>query len=74
MLSTPEVFPIYVPSHAEKDVLIGEHWIFVRLTDPEWFIERLREPDPPATGDAPPETMRSLRGVDWQRSVIPRRP
>ena len=73
ILSTPEVFAVYVPAHAEKDILIGEHWNFIRLSDPEWFIERLREPDPPAVGNAPAESMRALREIDWQRTVVPHR-
>lgn len=37
----------------------------------EWFIERLQAPDPPATGDAPPETMKPLKELDWSRVVVP---
>lgn len=73
ILTTPEVFAVYVPSHAERDLLIGEHWNFMKLNDPEWYIERLRDPEPPANGDAPPESMRPLREMDWQRAVIPHR-
>jgi hypothetical protein len=70
VLSTPEVFAVYVPSHAERDVMVGEHWYFLKLRDAEWYVDRLREPDPPATGDAPPETMRPLNDLDWNRIVI----
>jgi hypothetical protein len=73
VLSTPEVFAAYVPSHAEADRLIGEHWIFFKLRDAEWFTERLANPDPPAHDDAPPESLRPLRGVDWSGIVVPQR-
>jgi hypothetical protein len=73
VLSTPEVFSAYVPSHAERDLLIGEHWLFFKLGDSEWFVDRLQSPDPPATGDAPPETFRLLRELDWSRVVVPYR-
>ena len=71
VLSTPEVFAVYVPSHAERDLLIGEHWLFFKLRDAEWFVERLQDPDPPATGDAPPEAMRPLRDLEWDKAVVP---
>jgi hypothetical protein len=73
VLSTPEVFAAYVPTRAEGDRMIGEHWIFFKLREAEWFIERLQDPDPPADGDAPPESMKELRELDWTRTVIPRR-
>ena len=73
ILSTPEVFAAYVPSHAERDLMIGDHWLFLKLRDAEWFVDRLAEPDPPASGDAAPETMRPLRDLDWNRIVVPHR-
>lgn len=73
VLSTPEVFAVYVPSHVERDLLIGEHWLFLKLRDAEWFIERLQDPDPPADGDAPPESMRPLRDLDWSTLTAPHR-
>jgi len=73
ILSTPEVFALYVPSHAERDLMIGEHWLFLKLRDAEWYVDRLAEPDPPASGDAAPETMRPLRDLDWNRIVVPHR-
>ena len=57
----------------ERDILIGEHWVFVKLRDAEWYVDRLRDPDPPATGDAPIETMRALRDLDWNRVVVPQK-
>lgn len=71
VLGTPEVFAVYVPSHAERDLLIGEHWLFFKLREAEWFVERLQDPDPPASGDAPAEQLRPVRELDWTRIVIP---
>lgn len=73
VLSTPEVFAVYVPSHVERDMMIGEHWLFLKLRDAEWFIERLQDPDPPADGAAPPESMRPLRELDWRSLTVPHR-
>jgi hypothetical protein len=73
VLSTPEVFAVYVPSHVERDLLIGEHWLFLKLRESEWFVERLRDPEPPADGDVPAEQLRPLRELDWSRLVIPQR-
>jgi len=71
VLSTPEVFAVYVPSHAERDLMIGEHWLFFKLKDAEWFIEKLQDPEPPADGDAPVEQLKPARDLDWSRGVIP---
>jgi hypothetical protein len=73
VLSTPEVFAAYVPSHAEADRLIGEHWIFFKLRDAEWFTERLQDPDPPASGDLAPEDMKPLPALDWSTLAAPHR-
>ena len=74
VLSTPEVFAAYVPSHVEGDRMIGEHWIFFKLRDGEWLVERLQDPDPPATGDALPDQLRPLKDLDWKKVVIPYKP
>ena len=73
VLSTPEVFAAYVPTRVEGDRMIGEHWIFFKLRDSQWFVERLQDPDPPATADAPPEAMKPLREVDWTKATVPYR-
>jgi len=41
----PEIFGVYVPSHVslERDMLIGEHWIFFKLKDALWFVEKIEE-------------------------------
>ncbi|HZE97662.1 MAG TPA: hypothetical protein VE981_11595 [Planctomycetota bacterium] len=74
MLSTPEVFAAFVPAHAERDIYYGDHWIYFRLKDSEWLSKRLQQPDPPATGDAPPDSLRPLRDLDWSRVVVPSKP
>jgi len=74
VLSTPEVFAAYVPSHAREDLLIGEHWIFFKLKDAEWFVERLQEPEPPAAGDAPASHLKPLKDLDWKNVVVPYKP
>jgi hypothetical protein len=71
VLSTPEVLAAYVPAHTEADMLIGDHWLYLKLGEPTWISERLQQPDPLTTGDAPPESMRPLREVDWSRIVLP---
>ena len=73
LLTTPEVLAIFAPSYSDKDVMYGERWLFIRVRESEWLSDRLRDPDPPATGDASPESMRPLRDMDWQRAVIPHR-
>lgn len=73
VLSTPEVFAAYVPTRAAGDRMIGEHWIFFKLRDSEWFVERLQDPDPPADADAPPELMKPLKDLDWSRTAVPHR-
>ena len=74
VLSSPEVFAAYVPSHVEGDRMIGDHWIFFKLRDAEWFIERLQDPDPPASGDVSPDQLRPLKDLDWKKVVIPYKP
>ena len=71
VLSTPEVFAVYVPSHVQRDVMIGEHWLFFKLKDAEWFIEKLQEGEPPTTGDAPVEQLKPVKELDWNKIVIP---
>lgn len=71
VLTTPEVFAIYSPSHADADIMFGDRYLYIRLRESQWLSERLRDPEPPATGDAPPESMRPLRELEWPRAVIP---
>lgn len=41
----PEYFALYVPSHVsgQRDMLIGGHWIILKLRDSTWFPERERD-------------------------------
>ena len=41
----PEYFPVYVPSHvsAERDMLIGDHWVIIKLKDSTWLPEKRQE-------------------------------
>ncbi len=71
VLSAPEVFAAYVPAHVSGDLMIGDHWIFFKLREARWFVERLQDPDPPAEGDAPPELMKPMRDLDWRRVAVP---
>ena len=73
ILSTPEVFAAYVPSHARDNLLIGEHWVFFKLGEAEWFVERLQDPDPPVDGPVTPDQLKPLESLDWNRVVIPHR-
>ncbi|HZN61526.1 MAG TPA: hypothetical protein VFC90_03885 [Planctomycetota bacterium] len=74
LLSAPEVFAVYVPSHLDRarDLLIGEHWIYFRLRDGEWFIEREKEPELTAPEGATPADLRPLRSLEgMERMVTP---
>ncbi|MBI4566482.1 MAG: hypothetical protein HY716_17525 [Planctomycetes bacterium] len=74
VLSAPEVFAVYVPSHLDRkrDLLIGEHWVYFKLRDGDWFVERERDPEPPAAEKAPEAALvplKSLEGSD--QAVVP---
>lgn len=73
VLSTPEVFAAYVPSHARDSVLIGGHWVFFKLGEAEWFVERIQDPDPPADGRVRPEQLKLLKSIDGRGVVVPHR-
>jgi len=73
-MSAPELFAVYLPSRLDRtrDLLIGEHWIYFRLRDGEWFIERDREPGLPTAGGATPEDLRPLQSIEGiERLVTP---
>lgn len=68
VLSQPEVFAVYAPSRLDRarDVLVGEHWIFLKLKDAEWFTERAQAPEPaPLQGTAPDSELQPLRRMKW---------
>ena len=74
LLSAPEVFAVYVPSHLDRtrDLLIGEHWIYFRLRDGAWFIEKDREPELAAPEAATPADLRPLKTLEgMERMVTP---
>jgi hypothetical protein len=76
VLSPPEVFAVYVPSHVDRehDLLVGEHWLFFKLSESEWFTER-RQAVIPAAGGAATESqlapLKSLTG--FEKAVVPYR-
>ena len=72
VLAPAEVLTLYVPSRVdrERDLLIDEHWIFVKLRDPRWFVEKLGE-EPPAQGLATGEELKPLREINYKPMLIP---
>lgn len=45
VLYPPKVFGCYAPSYIDKkrDVVVGEHWLFFKLSDATWFLEHESE-------------------------------
>jgi len=72
LLSAPEVFAVYVPSRLDRarDLMIGEHWVYFRLRDGEWFAEREGEPELPASGDVNADELRLLRKVEGMSEAV----
>jgi hypothetical protein len=66
LLSAPEVFAVYVASRLDRsrDVLIGEHWVYFRLRDGEWFIERDLEPEWSADEAASSDDLNPLQTLE----------
>lgn len=54
---------MYVPSHVDRprDLLIGEHWVFFKLRDAEWFVEKESEAEPATAGVAGEDDLRLFR-------------
>ena len=76
VLSPPEVFAVYVPTHIERDrdLMVGEHWVFFKLRDASWFPEQEEEQNPPAAGEATPNDLQRLRASTrdrWAPLVVP---
>lgn len=67
--SPPRIFAVYVPSRVsrERDLLIGEHWIFMKLDEGGWFSEREPEPPRPQERAGPDALRRLLRGIRGTR-------
>lgn len=73
VLAAPEVFPAFAPARLDRarDVLVGEHWIFLKLRDAEWFLEKRPEPEPPVRGDATERDLEPLRLLRLEDAVVP---
>jgi hypothetical protein len=74
LLSAPEVFAVYVPSRLDRtrDLLLGEHWIYFRLRDGEWFVEQGLDRELPATEAATSDDLLPLKSVEgMDRMVTP---
>ncbi|HTF55971.1 MAG TPA: hypothetical protein VK661_01770 [Planctomycetota bacterium] len=76
-----EIFPAYVPTHVdpERDMLVGEHFLFIKLRDSAWLSEMdLQESDPKVEGIAPAEELRVLAAriprTTWEKAVVPYKP
>lgn len=71
----PEIFPLYVPSRVsrERDLLVGEHWIFVKIRDGGWFPEREGEDTlssaPAAGADELRELLRRVAPTRFDEAV-----
>lgn len=75
VLAPPEVFAVFAPARIDRanDLLIGEHWIFLKLGEAEWFAERGEEPEPPTTGAAFEEDLAPLRSLSPDSFLVPYR-
>jgi len=75
----PEIFPVYVPTHVdvERDMMVGDHYLFIKLRDSMWLSEKLQEPDPPAEQLAPEAELLGLRQQlppeAWDKILVPYR-
>ena len=72
-----EIFPAYVPSHVdrERDIMVGEHFLFIKLRESAWHAERDLESELIVEGVAPAEELRILAGripkATWEAAVVP---
>lgn len=73
VLAPPEVFAVYAPARIDRanDLLVGEHWIFLKLGDAEWFTERGVDPEPPTSGVAPDGELAPLRALPLDSLLVP---
>lgn len=75
-----EIFPAYVPTHVdpERDMMVGEHFLFIKLRDSAWLSERKLQSDLKVDGLAPAEELRILIGripkETWEKAVVPYKP
>ena len=72
VLAPPEVLALYVPSHLdrERDLLVGEHWVFVKLRDAEWFVEKLQA-EPRVEGKAGEAELKPLQKLEFEKVLVP---
>lgn len=65
VVTAPEVFALYVPGHvdAERDMYVGEHWLFVKLRESTWNFSK---------NEQKPVTPRRAADMDKIRTSLPR--
>lgn len=79
VIAPPEVFPVYVPTHVdpERDMMVGEHYLFIKLRDAVWLAEALHGDDPIPDSVAPDEEVKRLREriapPVWGKALVPHR-
>jgi hypothetical protein len=58
----PEIFAAYVPPQISRtrDIMIGGHWVFLRIKEGGWYPERLEESAAPR-GAADESEIRNLK-------------
>lgn len=69
-----EILPVYVPTRIskERDIVVGEHWIFMKLNNGSWFSERgvsLPEPEEAGTSEDLEFILRRLRSTRFEEAV-----
>jgi hypothetical protein len=75
-----EIFPAYVPTHVdpERDMMVGEHFLFIKLRESAWLSEKDYQSDLKVDGVAPAEELRILAGrlpkALWEKAVVPYKP
>jgi hypothetical protein len=73
ILSQPEAFAVFVPSKVDrkKEILIGEHWVFIKLREAEWFSDRGPEGELSTQGVASEAELAPLKILSWENAVVP---
>jgi len=77
VIHPPEVFPVWVPSHVdiERDLMVGGHYLFIKLRDSSWLADRMVDDDPPSSAVTPEEELRAMKGAvpsaSWDRALVP---
>ena len=74
-----EIFPTFVPAHVdpERDLMVGEHYLFIKLRDSTWLFQKELEREPAVDGKSSQEELDALRSrvnnVPWTRALLPYR-